>query len=162
MADQNLDFLSPVGFQLGIVKLPGVGFKTQECTIPGITLPEATFTTPFTDVPEPGDKMQWEPFVIKFMVDENMQNYLAVWSWIISLGFPNSYEEFLDGANRQLIHKSDGFLQILGSNNTIVKTVKMSDMFPTSLSAVSFTSTDIDVQYIQATAEFRYSTFKFE
>ncbi len=162
MADQNTNFLSPIGFALGIVKLPGVGFKAQKVNLPGITMQSAQQFTPFTDAPVPGDKIVWEPFSIDFMVDSDMSNYLAIWSWMIGLGFPNEYAEFIDGANRNLVHMSDGFLQILGANNAIVKTVKFHDMFPVSLNAISFQSTDSDVIYIQGTALFEYTTFKFE
>lgn len=162
MTEQKINHLSPIGFQLGIVKLPGVGFSAQRCSLPGITLPDATHYTPFTDAPVPGDKLQWESFTIDFLVDESMDNYLALWSWMIGLGFPDDYTEFIDGPNRNLVHMSDGFLQILGSNNTLVKTVKFHDMWPTNLNAVTFQSTDSDVNYIQATAEFKYTTFKFE
>lgn len=162
MAEQNTNFLSPIGFQLGIVKLPGVGFKTQKVNLPGINLGESFQSTPFTDAPIPGDKIQWESFTIDFMIDETMSNYLAIWNWMIGLGFPNDYTEFMDGPNRNLVNMSDGFLQILGSNNAVVKTVKFKDMFPVSLSAATFSSTETDVNYIQATCEFKYTTYKFE
>lgn len=162
MAEQDTNFLSPIGFTLGIVHLPGIGFKTQRCNLPGITLGTTLQYTPFTDMTGPGDKIQFEPFTIDFMIDETMANYLAIWGWIIGLGFPNNYTEFIDGPNRNLVHTSDGFLQILGSDNVVIKTVKFVDMFPTNLTAVSFQSTDSDVNYIQATATFEYTTFKFE
>lgn len=162
MAEQNTNFLSPIGFVLGIVKLPGVGFKAQKVNLPGITLPDASQATPFTDAPIPGDKIIWESFNIDFMIDADMANYLAIWNWMIGLGFPNEYAEFIDAQNRNLVHMSDGFLQILGSNNTVIKTVKFRDMFPVSLNAITFQSTDSDVNYIQGSAEFKYTTFKFE
>lgn len=162
MANQNVDFLSPIGFSLGIVKLPGVGFKTQKVNLPGITLPSAQQNTPFTDAPVPGDKMQWDDFTIDFMIDETMANYLAVWQWMVGLGFPNDYAEFIDGPNRNLVDMSDGFLHILGSNNVLIKTIKFNDMFPVALNAITFQSTDNDIQYIQASATFKYTTFKFE
>lgn len=162
MADQNVDFLSPIGFQLGITKLPGIGFKTQKVNLPGVQLPDVVQYTPFTDAPVPGDKMTWDEFTMDFMIDENMNNYIAIWSWMVGLGFPNEYAEFIDGANRPLVHMSDGFLQILGSNNVVVKTIKFRDMFPISLNAMTFQSTDNDITYIQGTATFKYTTFKFE
>lgn len=162
MAEQDTNFLSPIGFALGIVKLPGIGFKTQRVNLPGISLPNTQQNTPFTDAPVPGDKMTWEPFTIDFMIDETMANYMSIWQWMIGLGFPNDYAEFIDGANRPLVHMSDGFLQILGSNNVLIKTIKFHDMFPTSLNAITFQSTDSDVNYIQGTATFEYTTFKFE
>lgn len=162
MTFENFNSLTPIGFQLGIEKLPNVGFKTQTVNLPGISLGEAVQNNPFTDAPVPGEKLTWEPFTINFLIDETMTNYMSIWSWMIGLGFPTDYAEFLDGRNRNIIHMSDAFLQILGSNNVVVKTVKFTDMFPTSLSAVTFASTENDVNYIQASATFSYSTFTFE
>lgn len=154
------NFLSPIGFQFGIIKLPSVGFYAQRCNLPDLSLPEATQTNPFTDVPVPGEKLQWGTFSIDFIVDEKMDNYKEVWSWMIGLGFPNDYNQFISGGNLFLL--SDGFLQILTANNTIAKTIKFKDMFPTSLSAITFASTENDVNYIQATADFRYTSFTIE
>lgn len=162
MTGQNVNFLSPIGFQFGLVKLPDIGFKTQRCNIPGISMGNPMLETPFVGVPEPGDKIDFEPFMIDFMIDESMANYLSVWEWLIGLGFPNNWEEFIDGPNRNLIHTSDGFLQILGSDNKIVKTVTFKDMFPINLTAVTFQSVDSDVNYLQATATFRYTSFRFD
>lgn len=161
MAEQTTNFLSPLGYQLGIVKLPGIGFYTQETNLPSIQLPEANQATPFVTTFEPGDKLEFQPFTMNFMINEDMSNYISIFNWLIQLGFPNNYEEFLDGSNRHLIHMSDGFLQILGSNNAVIKTIEFKDMFPTSLGAVTFRSTDSDVNYIQATVDFRYTSYKF-
>ena len=162
MAEQTTNFLSPLGFQLGIQKLPGIGFYTQRAPLPGIQLPEAMQLTPFVDAPVPGEKLTFEPFTIDFMVDADMKNYIALYTWMIGLGFPNNYAEFIDGPNRNLVHMSDAFLQILGSNNSVVKTIKFKDMFPVSLNAITFSSTESDIQYIQGTAEFRYTSFSIE
>ena len=159
MAEQTTNFLSPLGFQLGVTKLPGVGFYAQQVNLPGLSLPEATQATPFVDAPVPGEKLVFEPFTMNFMIDERMDNFIAVYDWLISLGFPNDYTEFLDGRNRNLIHMSDAFLQILGAQNTVIRTLKFKDMFPINLGAITFQSTDQDVQYISAQADFRYTSF---
>lgn len=156
----STNFLSPIGFQFGINKIPNVGFYAQRCNLPGISLPEGTQATPFSDAPVPGDKLVWESFSIDFMVDENMDNYMELWKWLVALGFPNNYEEFIGGP--ALNHVSDGVLQILSSNNKVTKTIYFQDMFPTSLNTVTFSSTETDVNYIQATADFRYTTFRIE
>ena len=162
MAEQTLAYLSPIAFQLGIIKLPGIEFSTQMANLPGISMPEATQHNPFVNAPVPGDKLEFEPFTMNFLVDESMANYISIWSWMIGLGFPNDYSEFIDGANRPLVHMSDGFLQILGSNNVLVKTVKFTDMFPISLNSITFTSTENNVTYVQGQVTFKYTSFKFE
>lgn len=154
------NFMSPIGFQFGISKIPNVGFYSQRCNLPGLSMTEANQGNPFSDAPVPGDKITWDTFSIDFMIDENMENYMEIYAWLISLGFPRSYAEFT--TTNRLLQMSDGVLQILSSNNTVTKTIYFNDMFPVSLNAITFSSTESDVQYIQATAEFKYTTFTIE
>lgn len=151
------NFLSPIGYQLSIHKLPNVGFYAQQCNLPGITLPNAIQSTRFSEVPVAGDKMQWEPFTIDFMIDENMDNYLAVWNWLTEVGFTNDDTQFVSSDLN-----SSGFMQILGADNRVIRTVFFDDLIPTSLRTIQFSSTESDVIYIQGSAEFLYSTYKIE
>ena len=167
---ENLNPLSPNGFQFVIQKIPEMVYFSQEVPLPGISLPRMDMDTPFTQIKIPGSKMEFEPLTISFLVDENMTNYLAIFNWIVGLGTPQEYEQYTSFQNRnpkfvmsELANNfSDGTLQILGSNNTVVQTVKFVDLTPTSLSGLTFASTNSDVTYITATATFEYTYFVFE
>jgi hypothetical protein len=41
----------------------------------------------------PGDKILFEDFSLRFLVDENLENYMEIHNWIRGLGFPESLEE---------------------------------------------------------------------
>lgn len=153
----STNFLAPQGFQLGIQAFPDVGFYAQQCSIPGITLPNAIQSTRFSDIPVAGDKMQWDNFTINFMIDANMANYLAIWTWLTNLGHVSDDTSF--DHNKQT---STGVMQILGANNVAIRTVFFEDLLPISLQTINFTSTDSDVTYIQGVCEFMYSTYKIE
>ena len=56
---------------------------------------------------------------------------------------------------------SDATLQILGSNNTVVKNVQFYDMFPIALDSLVFQATNQDVNYLIGNATFRYGYYKF-
>ena len=95
-----------------------------------------------------------------FIVDENMENYLAVYNWLTGLGFPESGKQFkeittdTDGQRDPKEAFCDGTLRILNSNYREVAKVKFTDLFPVSLTSLDFDATATDVQYFTAEATF--------
>ena len=55
---------------------------------------------------------------------------------------------------------SDGTLQVLSSNFQPIIQVKFIDLFPISLSSLTFDVSDTDIQYFTAEATFRYTIFE--
>ena len=101
------------------------------------------------------------------MVDENMQNYKVLYNWIIALGFPESYEQYINQQSGDTTaysdlakNYSDATLIILDSNNQPVQTVQFYDVFPTNISSMQFASTNEDVQYITGSVTFRFGWYK--
>ena len=99
------------------------------------------------------------------MVDENMENYLAVYNWLTGLGFPESGKQFKeiitdsDGQRDMKEPFCDGTLRILNSNYREVAKVKFQDLFPVSLTSLDFDATATDVQYFTAEATFKYTIY---
>ena len=48
------------------------------------------------DIPIPGDKMEFEDLSVRFLVDENLENYMEIQNWMRGLGFPESLQEIYD------------------------------------------------------------------
>ena len=46
--------------------------------------------TPLKTIDIAGDEVTFEELSIKFIVDENMKNWLSIYDWIIGLGFPTT------------------------------------------------------------------------
>lgn len=165
----TLSPLSPNGFMFNIQKLPGVNFFCQQVNLPGITLGNSEFATPFNVSPIPGETMTFDPLNVQFMVDEQMANYKAIYNWIVGLGFPEShkqYQNLLDDVTS--LHTSelaknfsDASLTVLGGNNQPVQSLQFFDLFPSSLDSLIFQSTAQDVQYLIGNATFKYSHYKF-
>jgi hypothetical protein len=166
---QNINPLSPNGFNFTVLKLPSITFFCQQANLPGLTFGEPAFANPFASVPVPGDHITYDTLNINFMIDEKMENYRAIWNWLIALGFPQSYDQYItfigsdqSGVLNELAKNySDATLEILGSNNLAVATVQFVDVFPVSLDSIMFQSTNQDVPYLVGTATFRYSYYKF-
>ena len=158
---QNRNFLSPVGFKFTLIKEPKAAFFCNSARIPEISLGIEIQPTYLKDIDVPGDKVTYGDLSIKFLVDENMQNYMALHNWITSIGFPESTQQFKDliddpDYKRQF---SDGSLYILNSNYNTSAIVRFKDLFPFSLSSLEFNSTASDVQYFTAEASFKYTIY---
>ena len=84
----------------------------------GITLGEAQFPTPMSDMPLSGDKLTFDTLNIQFIVDEELRNYRELWEWIVGIGFPKNHSQFsnvlsqsklnvnLPGATRQTLQSA--------------------------------------------------------
>ena len=54
---------------------------------------------------------------------------------------------------------SDGTLQILSSNMVAKFNVNFKDLFPVSLTTLTFDATDTDIEYFTADATFKYTSY---
>lgn len=165
----NINPLSPNGFMFNIQKLPKISFFCQQVNLPGITLGVPEFGNPFQTAPIPGDSLTYDTLTVQFLVDDDMSNYMSIYNWIVALGFPENYDQyinFLSQDERNLTSElaknySDATLQILGNTNQTIKTVEFHDLFPAALDSLVFQSTNNDVQYLVGNATFRYAYYKF-
>jgi hypothetical protein len=163
---QNRNFLSPIGFRFTIEKSPKVAFFSNQANIPAMDFGVATQPNYLRDIPHLGDKMEFEDFSLRFLVDENLENYMEIQNWMRGIGFPESLSQIYDiqkkGKNMNMQSKtmlnvySDGTLIVLNSNNRSNFKVKFKDLFPVSLSTLTFDATSSDVEYFTAEVTFKY------
>ena len=156
----NINLLSPVGFRFNIEYLPKTNWFLTSVNLPGISLGEVIQPTPLMPTQVPGNDLTWEPLNITFLVDENLNNWRELYDWLIGIGFPNEYSEYKEQKANQIY--SDATLTILNSNMNSNYIVQFKDLFPTSISEVSFDSASSDIEGIKATATFRYLTYTYE
>jgi len=166
---QNRNFLSPVGFKFTLNRSPKVAFFSNSANIPGMTLGIAMQSTYLKDIETPGDKIAFEDFTLKFLVDEDLKNYMEIQNWIRGLGYPESLQEIYNFQNSnknlnqpkksQLNLYSDGTLQILTNSQKPNFKVKFSDLWPYNLSDLQFDATETDVQYLTANVTFKYTIY---
>ena len=163
---ENRNYLSSVGFKFNLSKYPKIDFLSNSARIPELSLALATQPTYLKDIDIPGEKLTYGDFTLKFLVDENMENYISVYDWLTGLGFPETTKEFADlikdkdGQRDPKEAFCDGTLRILNSNYREVAKVKFNDLFPTSLTSLDFDATNTDVQYFTAEATFKYTLYK--
>ena len=164
----NKNYLSPVGFKFNLTKTPKVDFFSNSAKIPGITLGNLSIGNYLKPIDLPGDNIDFEDLTLSFVVDEDLENYLAIHNWIYGLGYPESVSEFqelitkADGTRDDKEQFSDGTLAILNSNFNVSARVKFKDIYPYALSALEFTASDQDYTYFTATATFKYLLYTIE
>jgi len=157
----NLNFLSPLGFRFLLNKAPNIEYFCQVATLPTISMTEINQPNPFVAIPQPGDRIVYEPLTLQFRVDEDMTNYLEIHDWIVGLGKPDNFRQFKELKQDTGIY-SDGAILILSSNNNPRIRIAFQDMFPLSLSPLAFDVTQTDIEYLQADVTFRYRRFTVE
>ena len=166
---KNRNFLAPTGFKFTLARAPKVAFFSNSANIPGLILGEATQPTYLKDIPTPGDKIVFDDLNIRFLVDEDLTNYMELQNWIRGLGFPNSLQEIYNLQNeRENIDTkqsglmdiySDATLTVLGSSQNALFKVNFSDLWPYSLTTLQFDATETDVNYFTADASFKYTIY---
>mgnify|MGYP001434682181 FL=1 len=161
----NRNFLSPAAFQFNITKVPKVSFFCSSASIPSISLETNTQPSYLKDIDVPGEKLNYENLTLRFLVDEDLKNYMAIHNWMTGLGFPESTKDFKDeitkpdtsiDMNQQY---SDGSLSIQNSNFRTNAIVKFKDLFPISLTSLEFDTGVTDIQYFTAEASFKYLVY---
>lgn len=161
----NRNFLSPIGFKFTLAKEPKVAFFCSSARIPEISLGVAVQPSYLKDLDVPGEKLTYGDFSLKFLVDENMENYMAIHNWLTGLGFPETTQQFRDlvyDSNSVRDDKkafSDGTLHILNSNYRDVALVKFKDLFPVSISSLDFEAQNPEYTYFTANVSFKYTIY---
>ena len=183
----KLDYAAATQFKFNIIKLPKVEFFCTSVNIPGITLGETLQDTPLKTIPIPGDTLTYASLNVSFLIDENLENYREIHGWLTGLGFPRSHEQFetfinagkdrfptSDGTakNRDAgrtedvgfdvgAQYSDATLTILSSKNNPVLEVRFRDLYPTSLSGLSYDQQASDTSYLTGDVSFNYQIYEF-
>ena len=178
------DYATGTQWRLVFNRLPKTTWFCTAANIPGITLGEAQYATPMSDMIVTGDKLTFETLNITFIVDEELQNYRELWDWIVGMGSPVNHSQWEttlskgDGAVRTFGTSdadprtkttyeesnlySDSTLIVYNSKNKAKVNVQFKNMFPTSLSALEYSQELTDVEYFKASATFRYLYYEFE
>ena len=165
---KELNQLNVVSFQTNFIRLPNVNFFCQRVNIPAINLGIALQNTPFSDMNYEGDKLTFEQMTMNFYVNEDLSNYLEVYSWLISLGFPDNYKQFnlkessLNfAANESRTSDMNLILETNKSNPNF--SVVFKNAFPVSLGSIELDTAATSLEPIVVDATFAYSgSFKIE
>ena len=168
---QNRNFLAPVGFKFTLAKEPKISFFCNSARIPEITLGNSVQPTYLKDIDIPGEKLTYGDFSLRFLVDENLENYLIIHNWMRGLGVPEKFQERQDLINSSPNNRTsgigekefaDGTLTVLNSNFQPKFNVVFKDMFPISLNTLEFDAAVSDTDYFNSVVEFNYLQYEIQ
>jgi len=164
---QNRNFLSPLNFKFTLRRAPHINFFLQKVSLPQVSInPTPIYSNLLIDIPLAGEFVTFSPLTITFKIDEDLRNYLEIFNWIKALGDygrDGDYAKLQDakpGEDKGLF--SDLSLMVLSSTKMPNYEIVFIDAFPTTISALSFNTVDSDVNYMEATVEFRYIYFEIK
>jgi hypothetical protein len=144
-ATQN--YLSPqrFAFQIDSHNFSELSYECQQISIPTITVPQVDvpfrqFNTKFS-----GSSIEFDNFEARFIIDENMENYKALYNWLVY--------QVTDNSKEKEKHK-DVILLIYNNNNQSNIRVHMINAMPVSLSPVEFDTKTANTEYLYADVSF--------
>ena len=141
---KNINPLADVQFRFNVSALPNTSFFIQTVNLPGITLEAQTIQMPqLQNFSRHTGVITYEALDIGFMIDEYLKNWQEIYEWMI--GEENKY--------------TSAVLTILSSSMNPTMEIHFKEIFPTSLSAISFDSTTTDPVYQVATISFNYTEY---
>ena len=159
----NTSFLSPIGFKFQLNNFPAVNYFCQSATLPGVSISSISVPMQLKNIDIAGDEVTFEELSIKFIVDENMKNWLSIYDWIVGLGFATvedqvEYKKLRDAGELT----TDATLTVLTSNMNPQLNFRFHECFPLSLSSIAFDSGGTDIDYVTADVSFQYDNYTVE
>ncbi len=171
---QDRNFLQPSGFQMIISRAPKVAYFGNAVNVPDLLLGTSIQPTQaLKNLPQPGEVIEFGDLTLRFLVDENMENYIEVQNWIRGIGFPETLDQIYDlqedteGVARPDLQNgmniySDGTLIVYDSLSNPNFKIHFENMFPYSLSTLQFDATLPDTEYFTAEVSFKYDIYNIE
>ena len=172
----DLNYLKPNGFKFQINNSPNISYFCQAASIPQISIGFIDYDNPVVRIPVPGEKLTFDEFTIKFMVQEDMSDYLEIYNWLKGLGAPEGATQYADWNKSQsfrfpgtpekrlgaLGNYSDADLTILDSDNKPNIIIHFRDLFPISLQGLEFDISTGSAAHMSASATFKYALYTIE
>ncbi len=141
---KNINPLADVQFKFDVAAIPKTSFFIQTVNLPGITLEGAAIQTPqLQSFSRHTGILTYENLNVTFLIDEYLKNWQEIHSWMT--GEENKY--------------TTAVLTVLSSSMNPTLELHFKDVFPTSLSEISFDSTTADPVYQTATVTFNYTEY---
>lgn len=158
---KNYNYAHTNDFVLTIDNFPHVSFFAQKVEIPEITMGVNEMPNPIAPVYIPNNRLTFPPLTVTFKVDEEWRNWEEIFSWLYTVGKLAEPEEHEAMVNRFGGQTSDVSLSVLSNKGNPIGRFVFYNAFPETLSGVSYSTTDSQTAYAEATVSFRYTYFKF-
>ena len=141
---KNMNLLTDVQFRFDIKKLPNVSFFLQQCSFGGLQVASQNIGVPGrSNYNRNTGVIEYAPFVIIFLVDEYLKNWQEIHDWMVKEGG---------------VH-SEAVLTILSSSMNPTMEIHFKEIFPFTMTEITFDSTTSEPTYITCSVTFNYQDF---
>ena len=157
----NKSFLSNNKYELIFDRLPNTTFFLQSINLPSITLTSVATQSPYVQVNTPGNILTFEQLSATYIVDEDMQSWKDIYTWITQMGNPTSQDKLGNlttdiGKSNSTV--SDAVLLVKSNSNNVNLKFSFKNIFPIELGSLQFTSTETQ-EFLTSSATFLYDYY---
>lgn len=159
----NKNYLQPSGFKviIGRRDYPNLEYFAQSVVHPGASVnPLELPGKRVTSLPMAGDKITYGELSIEIILDEDMQSYKEMQSWLERIVNDGQVTEQQSLTTDKVPTYADITLSILTSHNNESTRIRYHDCVPTNIGSIQLSSNVSDVAYITYVCGFRFSTFE--
>lgn len=150
-------------YRLEIPGLEAFNYHVQSVEVPTINMMGIRTDFRNHQVNLPNNKIEYDPFNVQFIVDEDYQNYIQLQIWMMEIAQnPMALRDLGQTVkHNQSITQvmKDISIHLLTSVKTSGKLIKLYNAFPTMLSGFSLNSSTTDPTPVVCTATFMYQYF---
>lgn len=125
-----------------------LSFKIQNSAVAGVQLGSTQFATAYADLTIPSNKLTFDPLQLKFLVSENIQEWIDVFSWMLDLS-----------KNADLTESAE--LTILSSQNVPLVRFIYKSIWPLALGDIQYTTVG-DEEVATCDVSMVFDTFDIE
>jgi hypothetical protein len=123
-------------------------FTVITTAMPGLSVAEVPAPAKNSSLFVPSEKITWENLTVRALANENLENYLEVFNWMLA------------NYNSDAPVDSDIILTLLTSHKNINKQFRFLRAFPVSLGGFELTTSAEGVEYVGFDVSFRYDRFE--
>ena len=151
-------------FQLKILRnTDRLELMVQSANLPGVTIPDQAQPTIFgTTIPVPSMTIQYEPLFVEFLVDQDLENWKSLYSWIRNITNIRDSSEYnlayQDWHYQATLTIPSSVYRYAGCGDPVL-TVSFENLIPVKLSGLPFKSDVNDAVPLKATCTFKYSYY---
>ena len=158
----NIDYASPTQFRFQIARLPNVEYFVVAANVPQIShTGEAEVNTPFKTFYNGADILDYDDLIVKFMVNESLENWEEIYNWVRGIAFPDTRGEFAsmitESEQEPQTMFSEATLTILSNKNNPILQILYKNVYPTTLTGLEYDTQQTDVVSLSATATFKFT-----
>lgn len=165
--DQSL--FHPGKYQLTFDRIANTVFYCTQCNLPGLMLAGLPQPTPLINLKVPSNKLEFEPLVVTFMVDDQLRSWNDIFNWMTGLS-GSTTDNYKNLANTAVTKSgnplwgvrppySDGTLTLYTAKNNAQIRYQFYDCWPTSLSPLQFDYSKSADEQLVAQASFIFSFY---